>query len=171
MVRGLEDILLGCTIRSLSGAHFDTLKDGFESEWSIFQTNLRPDQIDILILHVGMNDLGKDLPIMKQACEELIDTAFRQLPRAVIALSAILPHSRDPRPLLYKIMDFNAWLANASLSKGFVFIDSFKTFTSRSNNARAGLFKDGLHLNEAGLRAFKDRLVSAITFIKATKIW
>ena len=117
------------------------------------------------------NIIWEDLISIKRQFEELLEAASSFLLQAVIGVLAILPRPRDSRLMLPKIMEFNSWLASSSQHKGFVFIDTFRTFTGRFQNARAGLFKDSLHLNPAGLMAFRDCLVSAISHIRANKIW
>ena len=80
ILRGLEDILHGCMVRSISGARFSTLRDAVSRDWGVLQTNLQPHQIDILMLHVGTNDIWEDLPTFKQHCFGLLHAVFHYLP-------------------------------------------------------------------------------------------
>ena len=158
-------------MRSISGARFSTFITALTQDWSSLQVPWRPDEIELLIMHIGTNNIWEDHSRMQQQCTDLLDAVSTHLPRAVLGLTAILPRPRDAWVLLPKIMDYNTWLASISQDKGFIFVDTFRTFTGLHQTAKSGLFKDGLHLNEKGLRSLRDRLVAALAQMRKTKIW
>jgi lysophospholipase L1-like esterase len=121
----------------------------------ITEQKTRPNTLesaDIIIVHAGINNISNaDKP--SSICEDFTQLTYtlKSLNKsAKIAISSILPKKRD---LLSKdnITETNIQLNTLCREKGYIFIDTYKGFTSNSKVSQ-NLFYDEVHVNAEGSR-------------------
>ena len=130
--------------------------------------HLYGDAVDQIVLLIGTNDIGKDVP-MNEALnnlESVIQTISRDYPLSQIKLVSILPvhQGEEYKQTVYIRTNekINAWnqayqdLASAYMQVEFVPI--FENLLDQEGQLKADYTTDGLHLSVAGYQALSNTL-------------
>ena len=130
--------------------------------------HLYGDAVDQIVLLIGTNDIGKDIP-MSQALtnlESVIQTISRDYPLSQIKLVSILPvnEGENFKQTVYIRTNekINAWnqayqdLASAYMQVEFVPV--FENLLDQEGKLKADYTTDGLHLSVAGYQALSNTL-------------
>ena len=130
--------------------------------------HLYGDAVDQIVLLIGTNDIGKDVP-MNEALnnlESVIQTISRDYPLSQIKLVSILPvhQGEEYKQTVYirtneKIREWNQayeTLAFAYMQVDFVPI--YDSLTDSEGQLKSAYTTDGLHLSVAGYQALSDAL-------------
>ena len=120
-------------------------------------------QFSTIVIAIGTNDIGKPAHVVKGDFIKLFDAIHSRTQRATVAFCTILPRPRDHRVTRAPVKALNDWLGPAVKRNGFVILNPQKLFRSRDGTPHFDLFRDGLHLNEDGIRKFRDFLRTKIT--------
>ena len=130
--------------------------------------HLYGDAVDQIVLLIGTNDIGKDVPINEALnnLESVIQTISRDYPLSQIKLVSILPvnESTDFKQTVYIRTNekINAWnqayqdLASAYMQVEFVPV--FENLLDQEGQLKADYTTDGLHLSVAGYQALSNTL-------------
>ena len=130
--------------------------------------HLYGDAVDQIVLLIGTNDIGKDVP-MNDALDNLegvIQSLNRDYPLSQIKLLSILPVNEGERykQTVYirtneKIREWNqAYEALASAYMQVDFIPIYDSLTDSEGQLKSAYTTDGLHLSVAGYQALSDAL-------------
>ena len=130
--------------------------------------HLYGDAVDQIVLLIGTNDIGKDVP-MNEALnnlESVIQTISRDYPLSQIKLVSILPvnESTDFKQTVYirtneKIKVWNqAYQDLASAYMQVDFVPVFENLLDQDGQLKADYTTDGLHLSVAGYQALSNTL-------------
>ena len=130
--------------------------------------HLYGDAVDQIVLLIGTNDIGKDIP-MNEALDNLegvIQSLNRDYPLSQIKLVSILPvnEGEDYKQTVYirtneKIREWNqAYEALASAYMQVDFIPIYDSLTDSEGQLKSAYTTDGLHLSVAGYQALSDAL-------------
>ena len=130
--------------------------------------HLYGDAVDQIVLLIGTNDIGKDVP-MNEALnniESVIQTISRDYPLSQIKLVSILPvnESTDFKQTVYirtneKIKAWNqAYQDLASAYMQVEFVPVFDYLLDQEGQLKADYTTDGLHLSVAGYQALSSTL-------------
>ena len=130
--------------------------------------HLYGDAVDQIILLIGTNDIGKDIP-MNDALDNLegvIQSLNRDYPLSQIKLLSILPvnEGEEYKQTVYirtneKIKEWNqAYEALASAYMQVDFIPIYDSLTDSEGQLKKDYTTDGLHLSVAGYQALSDAL-------------
>ena len=138
----------------------------------LFQENLDAhlygDAVDQIVLLIGTNDIGKDVPINEALnnLESVIQTISRDYPLSQIKLVSILPvhQGEEYKQTVYIRTNekINAWnqayqdLASAYMQVEFVPV--FENLLDQEGQLKADYTTDGLHLSVAGYQALSNTL-------------
>lgn len=130
--------------------------------------HLYGDAVDQIVLLIGTNDIGKDVP-MNDALDNLervIQSIVRDYPLSQIKLVSILPvnEGKEYKQTVYirtneKIREWNQayeTLAFAYMQVDFVPI--YDSLTDSEGQLKSAYTTDGLHLSVAGYQALSDAL-------------
>ena len=130
--------------------------------------HLYGDAVDQIVLLIGTNDIGKDIP-MNEALDNLegvIQSLNRDYPLSQIKLVSILPvnEGKEYKQTVYirtneKIREWNQayeTLAFAYMQVDFVPI--YDSLTDSEGQLKSAYTTDGLHLSVAGYQALSDAL-------------
>ena len=130
--------------------------------------HLYGDAVDQIVLLIGANDIGKDVP-MNEALnnlESVIQTISRDYPLSQIKLVSILPvhQGEEYKQTVYIRTNekINAWnqayqdLASAYMQVEFVPV--FENLLDQEGQLKADYTTDGLHLSVAGYQALSNTL-------------
>lgn len=130
--------------------------------------HLYGDAVDQFVLLIGINDIGKDVP-MNEALnnlESVIQTISRDYPLSQIKLVSILPvhQGEEYKQTVYIRTNekINAWnqayqdLASAYMQVEFVPV--FENLLDQEGQLKADYTTDGLHLSVAGYQALSNTL-------------
>ena len=130
--------------------------------------HLYGDAVDQIVLLIGTNDIGKDIP-MNEALDNLegvIQSLNRDYPLSQIKLVSILPvnEGEEYKQTVYirtneKIREWNQAyeaLASAYMQVDFVLI--YDSLTDSEGQLQSAYTTDGLHLSVAGYQALSDAL-------------
>ncbi len=134
--------------------------------------HLYGDAVDQIVLLIGTNDIGKDVP-MSQALgnlESVIQTISRDYPLSQIKLVSILPvHEGDEyKQTVYirtneKIKAWNqAYQELASVYMQVEYVSVFDTLLDQEGQLKSDYTTDGLHLSVSGYQALSDVLKAYI---------
>ena len=130
--------------------------------------HLYGDAVDQIVLLIGTNDIGKDVPINEALnnLESVIQTISRDYPLSQIKLVSILPvnESTDFKQTVYIRTNekINAWnqayqdLASAYMQVEFAPV--FENLLDQEGQLKADYTTDGLHLSVAGYQALSNTL-------------
>ena len=134
--------------------------------------HLYGDAVDQIVLLIGTNDIGKDIP-MNEALNNLegvIQSIARDYPLSQIKLLSILPvnEGEEYKQTVYirtneKIKEWNQafeTLASAYMQVDFVSI--YDSLTDSEGQLKSAYTTDGLHLSVAGYQALSDALKTYI---------
>ena len=130
--------------------------------------HLYGDAVDQIVLLIGTNDIGKDIP-MSQALtnlESVIQSISRDYPLSQIKLVSILPvnEGEDFKQTVYirtneKIKAWNqAYQELASAYMQVEFVPVFENLLDQEGQLKADYTTDGLHLGVAGYQALSNTL-------------
>ena len=130
--------------------------------------HLYGDAVDQIVLLIGTNDIGKDIP-MNDALDNLervIQSIAREYPLSQIKLLSILPVNEGERykQTVYirtneKIREWNqAYEALASAYMQVDFVSIYDSLTDSEGQLQSAYTTDGLHLSVAGYQALSEAL-------------
>ena len=130
--------------------------------------HLYGDAVDQIVLLIGTNDIGKDIP-MNDALDNLegvIQSLNRDYPLSQIKLLSILPvnEGAEYKQTVYirtneKIREWNqAYEALASAYMQVDFLPIYDSLTDPDGQLQSAYTTDGLHLSVAGYQALSDIL-------------
>lgn len=130
--------------------------------------HLYGDAVDQIVLLIGTNDIGKDIP-MNEALDNLegvIQSLNRDYPLSQIKLVSILPvnEGEEYKQTVYirtneKIREWNqAYEALASTYIQVDFLPIYDSLTDSEGQLQSAYTTDGLHLSVAGYQALSDIL-------------
>ena len=130
--------------------------------------HLYGDAVDKIVLLIGTNDIGKDIP-MNEALDNLegvIQSLNREYPLSQIKLVSILPvnEGEEYKQTVYirtneKIREWNqAYEALASAYMQVDFLPIYDSLTDSEGQLQSAYTTDGLHLSVAGYQALSDIL-------------
>ena len=130
--------------------------------------HLYGDAVDQIVLLIGTNDIGKDIP-MNEALDNLervIQSIAREYPLSQIKLVSILPvnEGEEYKQTVYirtneKIREWNqAYEALASAYMQVNFVPIYDSLTDSEGQLQSTYTTDGLHLSVAGYQALSDAL-------------
>ena len=147
--------------RGIRGYQTGLLLDNLDS-------HLYGDTVDQIVLLIGTNDIGKDIP-MSQALtnlESVIQTISRDYPLSQIKLVSILPvnEGEDFKQTVYirtneKIKAWNqAYQDLASAYMQVEFVPVFENLLDQKGQLKSDFTTDGLHLSVSGYQALSNTL-------------
>ncbi len=130
--------------------------------------HLYGDAVDQIVLLIGTNDIGKDIP-MNEALDNLegvIQSLNRDYPLSQIKLVSILPvnEGEEYKQTVYirtneKIREWNqAYEALASAYMQVDFVPIYDNLTDSDGQLKSAYTTDGLHLSVAGYQVLSDAL-------------
>ena len=130
--------------------------------------HLYGDAVDQIVLLIGTNDIGKDIP-MNEALDNLegvIQSLNRDYPLSQIKLVSILPvnEGEEYKQTVYirtneKIREWNqAYEALASAYMQVDFLPIYDSLTDSEGQLQSAYTTDGLHLSVAGYQALSEAL-------------
>ena len=130
--------------------------------------HLYGDAVDQIVLLIGTNDIGKDIP-MNEALnnlESVIQTISRDYPLSQIKLVSILPvnEGEDFKQTVYirtneKIKAWNqAYQDLASAYMQVEFVPVFENLLDQKGQLKSDFTTDGLHLSVSGYQALSSTL-------------
>ncbi|MDY4346442.1 MULTISPECIES: SGNH/GDSL hydrolase family protein [unclassified Streptococcus] len=147
--------------RGIRGYQTGLLLDNLDS-------HLYGDAVDQIVLLIGTNDIGKDIP-MNEALnnlESVIQTISRDYPLSQIKLVSILPvnEGEDFKQTVYirtneKIKAWNqAYQDLASAYMQVEFVPVFENLLDQKGQLKSDFTTDGLHLSVSGYQALSSTL-------------
>ena len=147
--------------RGIRGYQTGFLLDNLDS-------HLYGDAVDQIVLLIGTNDIGKDIP-MNDALDNLervIQSIAREYPLSQIKLLSIPPvnEGKEYRQTVYirtneKIREWNqAYEALASAYVQVDFVPIYDSLTDSEGQLQSAYTTDGLHLSVAGYLALSEAL-------------
>ena len=147
--------------RGIRGYQTGLLLDNLDS-------HLYGDAVDQIVLLIGTNDIGKDVP-MNEALnnlESVIQTISRDYPLSQIKLVSILPvnEGEDFKQTVYirtneKIKAWNqAYQDLASAYMQVEFVPVFENLLDQKGQLKSDFTTDGLHLSVSGYQALSSTL-------------
>ena len=130
--------------------------------------HLYGDAVDQIVLLIGTNDIGKNVPMMEALnnLESVIQTISRDYPLSQIKLVSILPvnESENFKQTVYirtneKIKAWNqAYQDLVSAYMQVEFVPVFENLLDQEGQLKADYTTDGLHLSVAGYQALSNTL-------------
>ena len=130
--------------------------------------HLYGDAVDQIVLLIGTNDIGKDIPMSQTLTnlESVIQTISRDYPLSQIKLVSILPvnEGEDFKQTVYirtneKIKAWNqAYQDLASAYMQVEYIPVFDSFLEEAGQLKPTYTTDGLHLSIAGYQVLSNEL-------------
>ena len=130
--------------------------------------HLYGDAVDQIVLLIGTNDIGKDIPINEALdnLERVIQSIARDYPLSQIKLLSILPVNEGEKykQTVYirtneKIREWNqAYEALASAYMQVDFVSIYDSLTDSEGQLQSAYTTDGLHLSVAGYQALSEAL-------------
>lgn len=130
--------------------------------------HLYGDAVDQIVLLIGTNDIGKDIPINEALdnLEGVIQSIAREYPLSQIKLLSILPvnEGEEYKQTVYirtneKIREWNqAYEALASAYMQVDFVPVYDSLTDTEGQLKKYYTTDGLHLSVAGYQALSEAL-------------
>ena len=130
--------------------------------------HLYGDAVDQIVLLIGTNDIGKDIPINEALdnLERVIQSIARDYPLSQIKLLSILPvnEGEEYKQTVYirtneKIREWNqAYEALATAYMQVDFLPIYDSLTDSEGQLQSTYTTDGLHLSVAGYQALSDAL-------------
>ena len=135
-------------------------------------THLYGDAVDQIVLLIGTNDIGKDVPMTETLnnLESVIQSISREYPLSQIKLVSILPvnESENFKQTVYirtneKIKAWNQ--AYQDLTSAYMqveFVPVFENLLDQEGQLKADYTTDGLHLSVAGYQALSNTLIKYI---------
>ena len=135
--------------------------------------HLYGDAVDQIVLLIGTNDIGKDIP-MNEALDNLervIQSIAREYPLSQIKLLSILPvnEGEEYKQTVYirtneKIREWNqAYEALVSAYMQVDFLPIYDSLTDSEGQLKADYTTDGLHLSVSGYQALTEALKTSLS--------
>ena len=131
-------------------------------------THLYGDAVDQIVLLIGTNDIGKDVPMTETLnnLESVIQTISREYPLSQIKLVSILPvnESENFKQTVYirtneKIKKWNqAYQELASAYMQVEYVSAFEELLDQEGQLKSDYTTDGLHLSVSGYQALSETL-------------
>ena len=147
--------------RGIRGYQTGLLLDNLDS-------HLYGDAVDQIVLLIGTNDIGKDIPMSQTLTnlESVIQTISRDYPLSQIKLVSILPvnEGEDFKQTVYirtneKIKAWNqAYQDLASAYMQVEFVPVFENLLDQKGQLKSDFTTDGLHLSVSGYQALSSTL-------------
>ena len=147
--------------RGIRGYQTGLLLDNLDS-------HLYGDAVDQIVLLIGTNDIGKDIPMNQTLTnlESVIQTISRDYPLSQIKLVSILPvnEGEDFKQTVYirtneKIKAWNqAYQDLASAYMQVEFVPVFENLLDHEGQLKSDFTTDGLHLSVSGYQALSSTL-------------
>ena len=147
--------------RGIRGYQTGLLLDNLDS-------HLYGDAVDQIVLLIGTNDIGKDIPMSQTLTnlESVIQTISRDYPLSQIKLVSILPvnEGEDFKQTVYirtneKIKACNqAYQDLASAYMQVEFVPVFENLLDQKGQLKSDFTTDGLHLSVSGYQALSSTL-------------
>ncbi len=112
-------------------------------------------KFSLIVIHIGTNNIHKNSTshIKQDFCALL--AAIREICNADVAFSCILPRPRDDKRTANKIQEINKWLQNWSEANQCLCL---RSYNFARKHVDVVYRRDGLHLNDEGIRRFTDFL-------------
>lgn len=130
--------------------------------------HLYGDAVDQIVLLIGTNDIGKDIPLNEALdnLERVIQSIVREYPLSQIKLLSILPVNEGEKykQTVYirtneKIREWNrAYEALASAYMQVDFVPVYDSLIDSEGQLKSAYTTDGLHLSVAGYQALSEAL-------------
>ena len=130
--------------------------------------HLYGDAVDQIVLLIGTNDIGKDIPINEALnnLESVIQTISRDYPLSQIKLVSILPvhQGEEYKQTVYirtneKIKAWNqAYQELASAYMQVEYVSAFEELLDQEGQLKSDYTTDGLHLSVAGYQVLSNTL-------------
>lgn len=130
--------------------------------------HLYGDAVDQIVLLIGTNDIGKDVPMTETLnnLESVIQTISRDYPLSQIKLVSILPvnESENFKQTVYirtneKIKKWNqAYQELASAYMQVEYVSAFEELLDQEGQLKSDYTTDGLHLSVSGYQALSETL-------------
>ena len=130
--------------------------------------HLYGDAVDQIVLLIGTNDIGKDIPLNEALdnLERVIQSIARDYPLSQIKLLSILPVNEGEKykQTVYirtneKIREWNqAYEALVSAYMQVDFVPIYDSLTDTEGQLKSAYTTDGLHLSVAGYQVLSDAL-------------
>ena len=130
--------------------------------------HLYGDAVDQIVLLIGTNDIGKDIPLNEALdnLERVIQSIVREYPLSQIKLLSILPVNEGEKykQTVYirtneKIREWNqAYEALASAYMQVDFVPVYDSLTDTEGQLKKDYTTDGLHLSVAGYQVLSEAL-------------
>ena len=130
--------------------------------------HLYGDAVDQIVLLIGTNDIGKDVPMMEALnnLESVIQTISRDYPLSQIKLVSILPvnESENFKQTVYirtneKIKEWNQAYQELALAYMQVeYVSVFDKLLDQEGQLKSDYTTDGLHLSVSGYQALSETL-------------
>ena len=130
--------------------------------------HLYGDAVDQIVLLIGTNDIGKDVPVNEALdnLERVIQSIVRDYPLSQIKLVSILPvnEGKEYKQTVYirtneKIREWNqAYEALASAYMQVDFVPVYDSLIDSEGQLKKDYTTDGLHLSVAGYQALSEAL-------------
>lgn len=130
--------------------------------------HLYGDAVDQIVLLIGTNDIGKDVPMMEALnnLESVIQTISRDYPLSQIKLVSILPvnESENFKQTVYirtneKIKEWNqAYQELASAYMQVEYVSVFEELLDQEGQLKSDYTTDGLHLSVSGYQTLSKAL-------------
>jgi lysophospholipase L1-like esterase len=118
------------------------------------------DDPNIILLHIGTNDVSKAPDGMEEKLERLIDSIIKDAPDALLVVAALIPSNRSSHPNS-RIIEYNSKIPAIVKKKAdngakIIFVDQYEGFPKTKELA------DKLHPNEAGYARMADKWFNAV---------
>lgn len=123
----------------------------------------------ILLLHCGINDLGRgDSPTSCIArYRKLLDQAEKLRPGRILVVAVMpvrqAPFDSDSPERNIRVREFNSLLAELCKSRGITLLDLKDSITESNGGLKNEYTDDGLHLNSRGYADIVPRIFDALT--------
>ena len=121
--------------------------------WDIRLGKVLLDNFDIIVVHVGTNDLRfRSVEYIVDEMSALIVRIQNENKNAKLALSAIIQRPNDMSSEI-KRREVNAKFKKLAKAKGCEFLCTYRPFLNQDNSPNRDLFaRDGLHLSTSGTK-------------------
>lgn len=138
----------------------------------------RPDlNPDVIVLMIGVNNSwDAETPAVDSVVagvRAVVAAVHARKPDALIVLQSLLP-TNEPGRNAGLVIPVNAALAGFAVSPdqaGHVrYLDLYPAFIADDGMQNRALFMDGVHPNEAGYRAWRDRLVPFLSRVRGSGV-
>ncbi len=130
---------------------------------------------EFILVMIGINNTwASEEPVEDSvfAGAKAVVMAARKLkPQSKIIIESLLPsNDREKNRLVVQVVNARLEKLAASTGKGSLhFLDLYSSYVDAAGVQRGELFCDALHLNEAGYRVWRDRLVTYLAEIRSSK--